>query len=111
MSSEATFSQRIVAWQQAHGRHDLPWQGSDPYHVWLSEIMLQQTQVVKVIEYFDRFITALPDLPALAAADEQAVLALCGLVWVITTGPGTCTAPPNGVWNGIKADCHKTWMI
>ncbi len=74
------FSQQVVAWYHQHGRKELPWQkntGVDkPYHVWLSEIMLQQTQVVKVVEYFDRFITALPTLNDLALADEQQVLAL-----------------------------------
>ncbi len=70
----------MVAWHHQHGRKQLPWQQSTgvvkPYHVWLSEIMLQQTQVVKVVEYFDRFITALPTLDDLAHADEQQVLAL-----------------------------------
>ena len=45
-----SFAQRLIRWQQRHGRHDLPWQGSrDPYRVWLAEIMLQQTQVATVI--------------------------------------------------------------
>ncbi len=74
------FSQQVVAWYHQHGRKELPWQkntGVDkPYHVWLSEIMLQQTQVVKVVEYFERFIKALPTLEDLANADEQQVLAL-----------------------------------
>ncbi|WP_179952327.1 A/G-specific adenine glycosylase [Marinicella rhabdoformis] len=83
----ATFdSQKVVNWYHQHGRKHLPWQpissqkGSkkqaNPYHVWLSEIMLQQTQVVKVMEYFDRFISALPTLESLAQADEQTVMAL-----------------------------------
>lgn len=75
-----TFSQKVVTWYHASGRKNLPWQqltGKDKsYHVWLSEIMLQQTQVVKVIEYFDRFIQVLPTLDDLAGADEQQVLAL-----------------------------------
>lgn len=75
-----SFSQRVVQWHHQHGRKNLPWQQATgpekPYHVWLSEIMLQQTQVVKVIEYFDRFVTALPSLQDLADADEQQVLAL-----------------------------------
>src|SRR5574340_999446 len=49
-----SFAQRLVAWQRAHGRHDLPWQGADAYRVWLSEIMLQQTQVITVIPYYAR---------------------------------------------------------
>lgn len=77
---ELAISQKVVQWHHQHGRKDLPWQlekgNNRPYHVWLSEIMLQQTQVVKVKEYFTRFITALPSLKALADADEQQVLAL-----------------------------------
>ena len=68
---------RLLAWHADHGRHDLPWKAdADPYAIWLSEIMLQQTQVSTVIPYFQRFITAFPDVHALAAADEDAVLAL-----------------------------------
>src|SRR5690242_19754913 len=71
------FSQRILAWFDRHGRKDLPWQHPrTPYRVWLSEIMLQQTQVRTVIPYFERFVAALPDLAALAAASEDRVLAL-----------------------------------
>ena len=70
------FALRLVAWQRAHGRHDLPWQASrDAYPVWLSEIMLQQTQVDTVIPYFRRFLASFPDIAALAAAEEDAVLA------------------------------------
>ena len=69
------FSSRIIAWQRRHGRHDLPWQGRhDPYRVWLSEIMLQQTQVATVIPYFQRFIERFPDVATLAAASEDSVL-------------------------------------
>jgi A/G-specific adenine glycosylase len=68
---------RLLAWFDQHGRHDLPWQHPrTPYRVWLSEIMLQQTQVAVVADYFQRFITALPDLPALARAPQDQVLAL-----------------------------------
>lgn len=69
--------ERLLIWFDRHGRHDLPWQHPrTPYRVWLSEIMLQQTQVSVVIDYFNRFVTALPDLPALAAAAQDQVLAL-----------------------------------
>ena len=68
------FSSRLIRWQHQHGRHDLPWQGADAYRVWLSEIMLQQTQVATVIPYYQRFVTAFPDIPALAAASEEQVL-------------------------------------
>ena len=71
------FATRLLKWFDAHGRHDLPWQHPrTPYRVWLSEIMLQQTQVSVVIPYFRRFVAALPDLPALAAAPRDEVLAL-----------------------------------
>ncbi|MFA5081672.1 MAG: A/G-specific adenine glycosylase [Hydrogenophilaceae bacterium] len=70
------FAPRLIAWQREHGRHDLPWQVSDPYAVWVSEIMLQQTQVDTVIPYYARFMARLPDLASLAAAPEDTVLAL-----------------------------------
>ena len=71
------FATRLLDWFDAHGRHDLPWQHPrTPYRVWLSEIMLQQTQVATVIGYFDRFVDSLPDLAALAAAPQEQVLAL-----------------------------------
>jgi A/G-specific adenine glycosylase len=66
-----------VRWQRAHGRKGLPWQGSrDPYRVWLSEVMLQQTQVGAVIPYYERFLRKFPDVGALAAASEDEVLQL-----------------------------------
>jgi len=71
------FAGRIVRWQQSHGRHALPWQSTrDPYRVWLSEIMLQQTQVATVLGYYQRFLARFPDVKALAAAGEDEVLAL-----------------------------------
>ena len=71
------FSQRLLHWQAGHGRQGLPWQGSrDPYRVWLSEVMLQQTQVATVIDYFARFTARFPDVRSLAAASLDEVLAL-----------------------------------
>lgn len=71
-----TFSKRLIAWQRQHGRHGLPWQQSrDPYRVWLSEIMLQQTQVTAVIPYYLTFLDAFPDVFALANAPQQDVMA------------------------------------
>ena len=71
------FAQKIILWQRRHGRHDLPWQGTrDPYRIWLSEIMLQQTQVAAVIPYYERFLARFPDVKALAAASEDEVLRL-----------------------------------
>lgn len=72
----AEFARRLILWQAQHGRHGLPWQNSrDPYAVWLSEIMLQQTQVSSVIPYYQRFLGRFPDIAALAAAAEDDVLA------------------------------------
>ena len=72
-----SFAGRVIEWQQASGRHDLPWQRTrDPYRIWLSEIMLQQTQVSAVIPYYGRFLARFPDLESLAAAPEDDVLAL-----------------------------------
>ncbi|WP_241053501.1 A/G-specific adenine glycosylase [Achromobacter xylosoxidans] len=69
------FAPRIVAWQRQHGRHDLPWQNTrDPYRIWLSEIMLQQTQVATVIPYYERFLQRFPDVAALAAAAQEDVM-------------------------------------
>jgi len=70
-----SFSSRLIRWQRRHGRHDLPWQGQDAYRVWLSEIMLQQTQVATVIPYYQRFVASFPTVAALAAATEDEVLA------------------------------------
>ena len=72
-----TFADRLLDWFDQHGRHDLPWQHPrTPYRVWLSEIMLQQTQVATVIGYFGRFLERFPDLPTLAEAPLDNVLAL-----------------------------------
>jgi A/G-specific adenine glycosylase len=65
---------RLLAWYHRHGRRDLPWKSGDPYHVWLSEIMLQQTQVAAVVPYFKRFVARFPTIRALARADVDAVL-------------------------------------
>jgi len=71
------FASTLVAWQRRHGRRHLPWQGTrDPYRIWLSEIMLQQTQVAAVIPYYKRFLKRFPTLEALAGADEGEVLRL-----------------------------------
>ena len=73
----ASFAKRLVHWQQMHGRHNLPWQQSrDPYRVWLSEIMLQQTQVSTVMGYYQRFLDCFPTVQDLAAASLDEVLGL-----------------------------------
>jgi A/G-specific adenine glycosylase len=77
MTTTKSFGDTVVAWQKKHGRHDLPWQNTqDPYAVWLSEIMLQQTQVVTVREYFARFMARFPTVAELAAAHQDEVLGL-----------------------------------
>src|SRR5438552_7311406 len=71
------FAEKLIGWQRRHGRHDLPWQGTrDPYRIWLSEIMLQQTQVTTVLPYYGRFLAAFPNVRALAAAPIDRVLEL-----------------------------------
>lgn len=74
---QPAFFDQLVQWQRTHGRHDLPWQQTrDPYRVWLSEVMLQQTQVVTVLGYYARFLQAFPDVQALARARQEEVMAL-----------------------------------
>ena len=73
--SQFSFSDALLSWFDLHGRHDLPWQvADDPYKVWVSEIMLQQTQVKTVLNYFERFIQRFPTVDDLGKAtwDEVA---------------------------------------
>ncbi len=71
------FAQDVVEWQKKHGRNTLPWQNTrDPYRVWLSEIMLQQTQVTTVLDYYARFLQRFPEVADLAVAQPDDVLAL-----------------------------------
>ena len=80
--ADASFAARVVAWQRTHGRHHLPWQRTDAtgrldaYRVWVSEVMLQQTQVQTVLGYYERFLQRFPDVQALADAPLDDVLAL-----------------------------------
>ncbi len=81
LSAPSDFAQRVLRWFSRHGRHDLPWQYhqadvADIYAVWLSEIMLQQTQVQTVLAYYERFLAAFPTVQDLAAAEWDAVAAL-----------------------------------
>ena len=72
-----SFAEKLVAWQRRQGRHHLPWQGTrDPYRIWLSEVMLQQTQVAAVIPYYERFLRKYPTVDRLAAASQEDVLQL-----------------------------------
>ncbi len=77
LAADKDIATRVIAWQAHSGRHDLPWQRSrDPYRVWLSEIMLQQTQVSTVLAYYERFLDRFPTVQALAAAPLDDVLGL-----------------------------------
>ena len=78
MNTPTSFARRLIDWQRQHGRHDLPWQVKDPYSVWLSEIMLQQTQVATVLDYYPRFLAKFPTVQSLAAAPQDEVLSLMG---------------------------------
>src|ERR1035437_4061472 len=71
----SVFAELLSDWQAQNGRHDLPWQNTrDAYRIWLSEIMLQQTQVSTVIPYYTRFLEQFPDIEVLAQAPPEAVL-------------------------------------
>ncbi|WP_423821549.1 A/G-specific adenine glycosylase [Salinisphaera sp. SPP-AMP-43] len=71
----ATIAEALLDWFDRHGRHDLPWQHPrTPYRVWVAEIMLQQTQVTTVIDYFNAFMTRFPDVEALARAESDEVM-------------------------------------
>ena len=71
----SAFARKIITWQAREGRHGLPWQETrDPYRIWLSEIMLQQTQVGTVISYYQRFLSRFPDIATLASADDDHVM-------------------------------------
>lgn len=73
--SMGTFARKIIVWQKRAGRHDLPWQKTrDPYRIWLSEIMLQQTQVVAVVPYYQRFLARFPDIVTLGEASLDDVM-------------------------------------
>ena len=77
MSEETVFSSRLINWQLRYGRHDLPWQKTrDAYRIWLSEIMLQQTQVNSAVPYYTRFLLNFPTIESLAQASLERVLEL-----------------------------------
>ncbi len=77
VTARTGLAQAVLRWQHTHGRQGLPWQGSrDAYRVWLSEVMLQQTQVATVLDYYARFLARFPDVRALAAAPLDDVYAL-----------------------------------
>jgi A/G-specific adenine glycosylase len=73
-ASAASFAKKVLSWYQRYGRQSLPWQRQNAYRIWLSEIMLQQTQVATVIPYYQNFITRFPNIKALAEASIDDVL-------------------------------------
>ena len=71
----SAFARKIIVWQKREGRHELPWQNTrDPYRIWLSEVMLQQTQVAAVVPYYNRFLARFPDIDTLATASLDDVM-------------------------------------
>ncbi len=75
LKKSTSFAEQLLSWFDQHGRNDLPWQqDKSPYRVWVSEIMLQQTQVSSVIEYYQRFMQSFPTIESLAEAEEDKVL-------------------------------------
>ncbi|WP_299451180.1 A/G-specific adenine glycosylase [uncultured Pigmentiphaga sp.] len=103
MKTIPPFARRVAEWQRAHGRNTLPWQNThDPYRIWLSEIMLQQTQVATVIPYYERFLARFPTVADLAAADEGTVMALWAGLGYYTRARNlhACARRIMADWNG-----------
>jgi A/G-specific adenine glycosylase len=100
-----SFAEKLVAWQRRQGRHDLPWQGTrDPYRIWLSEVMLQQTQVAAVIPYYERFLKKYPTVERLARADQEEVLQLWSGLGYYARGRNLHAAAKEIARNGYPKD-------
>ena len=96
------FASALIAWQKKHGRRELPWQGTrDPYRIWLSEVMLQQTQVAAVIPYYERFLRRFPSIDLLASASEDEVLRLWSGLGYYARGRNLHAAAKRIVENGF----------
>ena len=92
-ASTDDFAQRLLAWYDHSGRHDLPWMHPrTPYRVWLSEIMLQQTQVKTVMPYFERFVARVADVCPRWPRRRRTKCWRCGRGWVTTPARATCTS-------------------
>src|ERR1700752_2902340 len=103
-----SFAEKLVAWQRRHGRHDLPWQGTrDPYRIWLSEVMLQQTQVAAVIPYYERFLSRFPTVDSLASASQEEVLELWSGLGYYARGRNLHAAAKEIARNGFPKDIAK----
>jgi len=99
------FASRLAAWQRRHGRRGLPWQGTrDPYRIWLSEVMLQQTQVAAVIPYYERFLKKFPTVDDLARAEEEDVLQLWSGLGYYARGRNLHAAAKEIAQNGFPKD-------
>ena len=85
ISPSYPFADTISAWQKVYGRNSLPWQNTSPYATWISEIMLQQTQVETVIPYYIKFMQQFPSVESLAYADINDVLAFMVRSWLLST--------------------------
>lgn len=98
------FRATLLAWYDQKGRTHLPWRTNTlPYHVWISEIMLQQTQVETVIPYYERFLAELPTVKALACADEE-LYSNSGQVSGIIHVYEICKKLPNKSWQILMAN-------
>ena len=103
-----SFAEKLIAWQRRHGRRGLPWQGTrDPYRIWLSEVMLQQTQVSAVIPYFNKFVDKYPSVEALAAASEDDVLRLWAGLGYYARGRNLHAAARQIVRSGFPGSAEK----
>lgn len=101
------FASRILAWFDQHGRHDLPWQHRGAYVTWVSEIMLQQTQVTTVIPYFERFMQRFPTLEPWAVRAKMRCL-IIGADWATTRAAATCIKPLK-CWLMKDANFPRRW--
>jgi A/G-specific adenine glycosylase len=100
-----SFADKLVAWQRRAGRHELPWQGTrDPYRIWLSEVMLQQTQVGAVIPYYERFLEKYPTVKSLARANQEEVLQLWSGLGYYARGRNLHAAAKAIARNGFPED-------
>src|ERR1043165_6311234 len=100
-----SFAEKLVAWQRRAGRHRPPWQGTrDPYRIWLSEVMLQQTQVAAVIPYYQRFLKKYPTVESLARADQEDVLQLWSGLGYYARGRNLHGAAKKFAANGFPGD-------
>ena len=102
-------AQNVTAWYRQYGR-DLPWRRTgNPYHIWITEIMLQQTQVDTVKPYYERFIEALPTVEDLAGADEQRVFKLCANIVACRAGEEN-SAKIQALVKALQSDAVKTYI-